>query len=203
MFRSPIRLALPLLLPMALLAGTALAAPSPMMNGQTDDPLELAQATTPATPPAATPAKPDRPAFNPKGFCLEDVARRASNRAYLKVRLDLKPEQMTAWSAFAKVADDADAKDVARCNALPTELKDRPTYLERLTVEEEVLKARLSRLESVKPSLQALYATLSTEQKEILDRPRPPGPMAGMAHGMGSGMGMGGPGMMMHRHGPR
>ena len=48
MFRSPIRLALPLV----LLAGTALAAPSPVLNGQPDDPLELAQASPPAAPPA-------------------------------------------------------------------------------------------------------------------------------------------------------
>ena len=72
-------------------------------------------------------------AFNPKGMCLDQVARRAGNRTYIKVRLELKPEQMTAWNAFAKAADDADAKDTARCNALPTEMKERPNYVDRLT----------------------------------------------------------------------
>ena len=59
-------------------------------------------------------------------MCLDRIARRVGNRAYLKARLDLKPEQMTAWNAFAKAADDADVKDKARCNALPAEMKERP-----------------------------------------------------------------------------
>src|SRR5262249_14831982 len=146
-----------------------------------DDPFELAQATPappqPPSPGAGPDRRADRPAFNPKTFCLDQVARRASNRAYIKVRMDLTPEQLTAWNAFAKAADDADAKDVARCNALPTEMKERPNYVDRLGVEEEVMKARIERIEAVKPTLLAFYNTLSPEQKTVLDRPRP---MAGM-----------------------
>ena len=113
------------------------------------------------------------PAVNPKTFCLDQIARRAGNRTYLKVRLDLKAEQMTAWNAFAKASDDADVKDTARCNALPTEMKERPNYVDRLTLEENVMKARVERIEAVKPTLLAFYNTLSPEQKVVLDRPRP------------------------------
>ena len=176
----------PLLLaaPAALIAGLMLATPASAAVGSAldDDLLELAQATPPA-PPAAGTDRRDRAAFNPKAVCLDQIARRAGNRTYLKVRLDLKPEQTTAWNAFAKASDDADVKDTARCNALPTEMKERPNYVDRLTMEETYMKARVERIEAVKPSLAAFYNTLSPEQKAVLDRPRPMGGMMGRHHG--------------------
>jgi hypothetical protein len=92
-------------------------------------------------------------------------------RAYLKARLDLKPEQMTAWSAYEKAADDASAKDKAACAALPTEMKDRPKFADRMNMREQRMKARYESFEAVKPSLMALYAALTPEQQEIFDRP--------------------------------
>jgi hypothetical protein len=184
----PFRLAVPLALVTA--AGFSLAAPASALDGSADDPFELAQATPPAPPPPGPPGagsdrRGDRAQFNPKSFCLDRVARRASNRAYIKVRLELKPEQMTAWNAFAKASDDADTKDITRCNALPNEMKERPNYVERLNMTEDFMKARIERIEAVKPTLLAFYNTLSPEQRAVLDRPRPMG------------------GMMGHRHGPR
>ena len=79
---------------------------------------------------------------------------------------------MTAWNAFAKASDDADVKDTTRCNALPTEMKEQPNYVDRLTREENMMKARVERIEAVKPTLLAFYNTLSPEQKVVLDRPR-------------------------------
>ncbi len=178
----PRLLAIPVAL--ATAAGLSLTIPAFALDGAADDPFELAQATPSAPPPpAAGPERHARPAFNPKAFCIDQVARRAGNRTAVKIRLELKPDQMTAWDAFAKAADDADAKDVARCNALPAETKDRPNYVDRLTREEDVMKARIERIDAVKPTLLAFYNTLSPEQKAVLDRPRP----------------MGGP--MAHRHG--
>lgn len=172
-----------LLVPAALAAGLLLTTPTfALDNGTDDDVLELAQATPPA-PPAAGTDRRDRAAFNPKGFCLDRIARRAGNRTYLKIRLDLKPEQLTAWNAFAKASDDADVKDTTRCNALPSEMKERPNYVDRLTMEETVMKARVERIEAVKPTLLAFYNTLAPEQKTVLDRPRPMGGMMGRHHG--------------------
>jgi hypothetical protein len=181
----PLLLAVPLTL--AAAASVSFTSPASALDGNADDPFELAQATPappqPTSPGAGPDRRADRPAFNPKAFCLDQVARRASNRAYIKVRMDLKPDQLTAWNAFAKSADDADAKDVARCNALPTEMKERPNYVDRLGVEEEVMKARIERIEAVKPTLLAFYNTLSPEQKVVLDQPRPMAGMMGHRHG--------------------
>src|SRR5262245_43680183 len=184
-FRRPLLLAAaPSALIVALMAGLVLATPaSAAVGGMLDDDLlELAQATPP-TPPAAGPDRRDRPAFNPKAFCLDRVARRAGNRTYLKLKLDLKPDQVAAWDAFAKASDAADVKDTARCSALPSEMKERPNYVDRLSMEEAYMKARVERIEAVKPSLVALYNTLSPEQKASLDRPRPMGGMMGHHRG--------------------
>lgn len=184
-FRRPLLLAAPSALMVALTTSLVLATPASAAVGSVldDDLLELAQATPPA-PPAAGPERRDRMAsFNPKAFCLDRVARRAGNRTYLKVKLDLKADQMTAWDAFAKASDAADVKDTARCNALPSEMKERPSYVDRLGMEEAYMKARVERIEAVKPSLVALYDTLSPEQKAVLDRPRPMMGMMGHRHG--------------------
>jgi hypothetical protein len=179
-FRRPLLLAAPV----ALMAGLVLAMPVSAAVGSVldDDLLELAQAPPPA-PPAAGRERRERPAFNPKALCLDRVARRAGNRTYLKIKLDLKPDQTAAWDAFAKASDAADVKDTARCNALPSEMKERPSYVDRLGMEEAYMKARVERIEAVKPSLTALYNTLSPEQKASLDRPRPMGGMMGRHHG--------------------
>lgn len=183
-FRSPLLALSTALVTAAGLAWTSL--PAGAADGGSDDLLELAQSTPPPNPPPGTggPDQREHRAMNPKAFCLDQVARRAGNRAYIRLRLDLKADQMTAWNAFAKASDDADVKDVARCNALPTEVKERPTYVERLTMEETVMKARIERIDAVKPSLQALYDTLSPEQKAVLDSPRPMGGR-GMHHQRG------------------
>jgi hypothetical protein len=167
----PFFLAVPVVLATAAISW---ASPAAALDSGADDPFELAQATPPASPPpAAGPERRgDRPAFHPKAVCLDGVARRAGLRTYLKIRLDLKSEQMTAWNAFAKAADDADAKETTRCNALPAEIKDRPGFMDRWTMMENGMKARVERMEAVKPTLVALYDVLTPEQKAVLDRPR-------------------------------
>jgi len=108
---------------------------------------------------------------SPKSMCEEHIARRIGNRAYLKSRLDLKAEQVIAWNTFEKAADEASAKEKARCASLPAEMKTPPSFADRFNQREERMKTRLESLQSVKPSLMALYATLTPEQKAILDRP--------------------------------
>jgi hypothetical protein len=99
------------------------------------------------------------------------MPRRIGNRAYVKSRLDLKPEQLSAWNTFEKAADEASSKEKAKCASLPTEMKTPPNFADRFNRREERMKTRLESLEAVKPSLMALYAALTPEQRAILDRP--------------------------------
>ena len=69
------------------------------------------------------------------------------------------------------VADEASAKEKAKCASLPTEMKTPPNFADRFNQREERMKTRLESLEAVKPSLMALYAALTPEQRAILDRP--------------------------------
>jgi hypothetical protein len=144
-------------------------------DGGFDGAPQVAQAAPPAAPPPAAGGGPAHEmhehAFSPQKACLEHVARRIGMRAYLKARLDLKPAQMAAWNTFEKAADQVSDKAKASCAALPTEMKERPNFADRLTHRETRAKARLDAIEAVKPSLLALYAELTPEQKEILDRP--------------------------------
>jgi hypothetical protein len=169
----------PLLLAVAV--GFAFATPAFAFDSDFDM-IELAQATPPTT------AAPGR-TFSPKNMCLDMVARRLGARAYIKSRLELKPDQMTAWNAFEKASDEASAKSNARCATLPAEMKERPNYVDRLSMEEDAMKARVASIEAVKPTLVALYGVLSPEQKAVLDRPR--------------GMMAGGPGHHMRGRDPR
>ena len=152
---------------------------------------QVAQAAPPAAmPPAAggdavLNAGPPRPAFNPRNMCLERTAHKAGMRAYLKARLDLKPEQTTAWNAYEKAADDVAAKDKARCASLPTEMKERPKFADRMNMRETMMKSRYESFEAVKPSLMALYAALTPEQQALFDRPMDGGHRGPHRHGRG------------------
>jgi hypothetical protein len=161
-------------LPVSLVAAAGLAwfaLPANAVNDGT----RFAQAqTTPAPapqPPAAnTDTRPMRQ-FSPQKACYDRSARRIGQRAYLKARLDLKPEQMALWNNFEKASDDVAAKQKARCATLPTARPEKPASLtDRVNRQEERMKMRLESIQTVKPSLTALYASLTPEQKEIVDR---------------------------------
>jgi hypothetical protein len=160
--------------PTALVAAAGLAwlTSATAFDGGFEGAPQIAQAAPPAAPPPAAGGGADRMRnFSPKAMCEEHIARRIGNRAYLKSRLDLKPEQVTAWNTFEKAADEASAKEKARCASLPTEMKTPPNFADRFSRREEMMKTRVESLAAVKPSLMALYAMLTPEQKAILDRP--------------------------------
>jgi len=166
-----------LAVPAALVAAVGLAwlTSATAFDGGFDGAPRLAQAAPPAAQPPAAGGDADRTVrlrtFSPKAMCEEHIARRIGNRAYLKERLDLKGDQLSAWDTFQKTADEASAKEKAKCASLPTEMKTQPSFADRFTRREERMKSRLESLEAVKPSLMALYDKLTPEQKAILDRP--------------------------------
>jgi hypothetical protein len=167
----PLFLAVPTALVAA--AGLAWVTTATASNGGLDSAPQVAQAAPPAATPPVAGGPEARPPFSPRNMCVEHVARRTGMRAYLKARLDLKPDQMQAWNTFEKASDDVSAKAKTRCATLPTEApKDRPSFADRFTRRETMMKARLDAVETVKPSLMALYAALTPEQKEVLDRPK-------------------------------
>jgi hypothetical protein len=183
----PLLLAVPTALVAA--AGFAWLTSAAASNGGFDGAPQIAQAAPPVAPPPATgggpvggppPGGPERMMreFSPKAFCEDRIARRIGTRAYLKAKLDLKADQVAAWDAFQKAADEASAKEKATCASLPTEMKTPPSFPDRLNRQEQMMKSRLESIQAVKPTLLALYDKLSPEQKVVFDRP-----MMGPHHG--------------------
>ena len=180
----PLFLAVPAAL--VAVAGFAWLTSAAASNGGFNEAPQIAQAAPPVAPPPATgggtaPAGgPERMMreFSPKAFCEDRIARRIGNRAYLKARLDLTADQVPAWEAFQKAADEASTKEKAKCASLPAEMKTPPSFPDRLGRQEEMMKSRLESIQAVKPTLMALYDKLSPEQKAAFDRP-----MMGPHHG--------------------
>jgi hypothetical protein len=100
-----------------------------------------------------------------QALCEQRVARDRARRLELKERIGLKAEQAAFWDAFEKASQEADAMDDSRCAGLPEAWEYRPDFIEHLKLQEYLTKARLRYLQVVEPSLVALYAELTEEQK--------------------------------------
>jgi hypothetical protein len=115
----------------------------------------------------------------PSDMCKEAYARRAGFQAYLGAKLELTAQQQPLWDAFqlATMKSAANWRQVCLDNAVtpPEEL----TALERRDHMEKLLTARLDGLRATRPPLEALYQSLTPEQRTIVDRTRGPGPMQG------------------------
>jgi hypothetical protein len=115
----------------------------------------------------------------PANMCKEAFARRAGFQAYLGAKLDLTAQQQPLWDAFqqATMKSAANWRQVCLDNsAVP---QDGLTALERRDRTEKLLSARLDGLRATRPPLEALYQSLTPEQRALIDRTRGPGSMPG------------------------
>jgi hypothetical protein len=109
----------------------------------------------------------------PEARCKERFAREAGFLAYLGAKLDLTAQQQTLWDTYQKAMLDAATKQRQTCleNSLGPE--SHSTALERRDHLQKLLQARLDGLQSTHAPLEALYQSLSPEQRHLLDRPFP------------------------------
>lgn len=119
----------------------------------------LAQ-TPPAPPPSSHPAK----AMMQNRFaemCRDRPARAAGEVAALEVRLQLTEKQRSLFERWKKVKLAA----ARSANCTPPS-NDAPSVLDALKHEEAMLRQRLDELKAEQPALEALFASLSDEQKK-------------------------------------
>jgi len=142
-------------------------------------------------------------------LCKDIYARKAGELAFLEAKLSLTPAQEPLFDQW-KQASLAIAKQHSDECAGHERHKPggRPTVVDRLNLEETMLKKRLSDLDTEKPSLAAFYDSLTAEQKQefgraamhrggermhmmigMMGRPRPPEMGAHMGHGPMDGPG--------------
>jgi LTXXQ motif family protein len=107
--------------------------------------------------------------WNPEQRCIDRLARRAAHRAYVETELNLSPEQRPLWDRLQNIAQGEQQKERQLCQQLqpPGEM----TMLDRMNQVQQFLSARLDALQAAKPAVQALYQSLSPEQREIFDHP--------------------------------
>ena len=104
-----------------------------------------------------------------KNMCIERFARSAGRLAYLEAKLQLTADQKPLWDKWeaATAAGNAAMKD--DCIAgVPA--KDTPsTALDRDSRVEKLLTDKLDTLKTARPALEALYQSLSPEQRIAFD----------------------------------
>jgi hypothetical protein len=106
---------------------------------------------------------------DPQQRCIDRLAWRAARRAYVEAELDLTAEQRPLWDKLQSVAQAEQQKERQWCQQLKP--GEQSTALDRMDRAQQFLSARLDALQSSKPAVQALYQSLTPEQKAIFDHP--------------------------------
>ena len=109
----------------------------------------------------------------PRQRCEERLARRAGIIAYTVAKLNLTAEQKPLWDRLSGIVQSATDRERQLCASLPTSTEQRgqETILDRVNRREQFLSARLQALQQAKPALEALYQTLSPDQRAIINYP--------------------------------
>jgi LTXXQ motif family protein len=105
--------------------------------------------------------------------CEERLARRAGVIAYTVAKLNLTAEQKPLWERLSGIVQSATDRERQLCVLLPTSAEQRgqQTILDRVDRAEQFLSARVQALQQAKPALDALYQSLSPDQRAIINHP--------------------------------
>jgi hypothetical protein len=122
---------------------------------------------------------------SPRDWCVERLARRAGLRAYIEAKLDLTAAQRPLWQKVQDAAGAEAQKERQLCDTMKPGAG--ATVLDRLGRMQQFLSMRLAGLTALKPALEALYNSLTSEQKQIIDDPFRSSAYAAAGEGGGSG----------------
>ncbi|HKB96595.1 MAG TPA: Spy/CpxP family protein refolding chaperone [Rhizomicrobium sp.] len=100
-------------------------------------------------------------------ICKNLYARKAGELAFLEAKLSLKANQAPLFARWKQASLDVAKQHETDCATYRPEARGRRlTVVDRLTLEEDLLKKRLADIQTERPALTALYGTLSVAQKE-------------------------------------
>jgi hypothetical protein len=184
-------------------AAVAVAATAQAQAPTAQTPLLLAQASPqpfnrPLPPqgrgPAArrAPLSADEIAERRQAMCDDAADRMAGRLAYLEAKLDLTAAQRGAFARWRDARLSNAQRQARDCASRPVPARGAdatpPSPVEQMARQEDRLRQRLAALQAERPALEALYNSLTPEQREKF---RPEGGLRGMAGlGMGRGAGM-------------
>jgi hypothetical protein len=112
-----------------------------------------------------------RERMTPEQICRERFARLSGHLAYLGAELDLNAQQQPLWDVYQRAMLDAAGKGRQVCVENMMSPGSNLTALERRDRFQKMLEARLEFLRSTRQPLEALYQSLSPEQRRLVDRP--------------------------------
>jgi hypothetical protein len=122
--------------------------------------------------------------------CSDFYARAVGRLAYVETKLALTDAQKPLFEDWKHVKLESAKAHADECGTMMPRDMDA-SIIDRMKMHEKMMKAMLADLQAEIPSLEALVASLSDEQKHVFDR----------THEMFGGRGMHGMhGMMGHRH---
>jgi len=125
-------------------------------------------------------------------FCKDMYAGKVGEMAFLEAKLSLTANQQPLFDRWKQASLDIAKRNEADCNTRESHKPgERPSVVDRLNLEETMLKKRLADIDAEKPTLTAFYDSLSSQQKQEFGR-------AAMRHMAGSMHMM--MGMMDHPH---
>lgn len=111
------------------------------------------------------------PAARMKSMCIKHFARSAGRLAYLEASLQLTADQQPIWEKWRQAVAAGAEKERNDCLADLPAAGHRPTALDRDSHLEKMMATKVAALEAARPALEALYQSLTPEQKEAFDRP--------------------------------
>jgi len=121
-------------------------------------------------------------------MCTDHYAHRVGDMAYLEAKLSLNDSQHALFAQW-KDAVLSSAKDrEGKCLSHAARDGERPSFVDREARMHDMLQERLAQMDAERPTVTALYDSLSADQKRVFD-------MMGM-HGHG------GDHSGWHHHGP-
>ncbi len=106
-----------------------------------------------------------------KGMCIEHFARSASRLSYLEARLQLTSEQQPLWASWRQAVTSGAEKERDDCLASIPADGQKLTFLDHESRAEKIMASKLATMQASRPALEALYQSLSAEQRVAFDRP--------------------------------
>jgi len=107
-------------------------------------------------------------------LCRDLYAGKVGELAFLEAKLSLDAKQTPLFARWKQASLDIAKQHEADCagkSARPAGLRgQRPTVVDRLALEEDLLKRRLTDIQAERPALAALYGALTPAQKEEFSR---------------------------------
>jgi hypothetical protein len=120
-----------------------------------------------AEPPDMMRASPQMRAEHRARFCKDMYARKVGRMAFLETKLSLTSAQAPLFAHWKDAALDIAKRRAGECTSRERPARsERASIVDRMEMEQKMLKQRLTDLDSERPALAALYGALTPSQKE-------------------------------------